>query len=87
MTIKQIMDDVQHPIHVSSPKRGDGYWIAWIDPIDNPTPGATRFPFQYEGGGETRGQAIKNLYEALKGQNGLVRLNSELNQQQDRGTK
>jgi hypothetical protein len=75
MTVKEVIDDVQHHIYVS--KESDSTWWARIDAISNPTPGATRFPIQYEESGKTRGEAIKNLYRSLQGQGGLVNLKSE----------
>ena len=75
MTINQIIDDVQHQIHAS--KCSDGEWAAWIDPVPNPTMGATRFPIEFNAFGATRGQAIKKLYEELKGAGNLVKLKSK----------
>lgn len=74
MTIKEIVEDVQHHIYVS--KEHDGTWWARIDDISNPTPGATRFPISFEKSGSTRGEAIRNLYASLQGNGGLVNLRS-----------
>ena len=74
MTVKEIFEDVQHHIYVS--RAYDKTWWARIDPIDNPTPGATRFPLQFEESGRTKGEAIKNLYQSLQGNGGLVKLKS-----------